>query len=293
MLNGYKMRKEKKIEIYYLEDLNKKVVSFNKLNYIQFKFQKGSLSKDLKYLINFNIKNLQTYTLIKSIINLQKEYLYSNNILHLKYISQKEILNYHNKQFDIALISSNISTIINNTINLKEFVPKKYNVLYYHIKDILKDNINLTDKQIVKILQSKFNIIVNDKTIFRVRHRYQIPNKTNRKLNPYLKHQANYSKSHTLTFENIINLKNIKCVYELINNNTTVYIGSTKDLKRRMTQYISNLGHTEKLREFIQTHSMYFRYIENLDYKNLEKSVMEAFKFSYGEYPILNCYRVL
>ncbi len=294
------------IKIYYLEKIdnkiiqndifkisNGKIIFLHKLNLIQFKFNKTSLPNHLRYLININIKNLHTYTLIKSLEVLQQDFLYSNNILKLKYISHKDILSYYHQTYNISFVSSNISTIINNTTSLKTLLPKKHCVLYNHIQTIINIDNTASDLQIKNYLKDIFNINTNIKNIFNIRKRYNIPSRYNRTKNIYIQYSKNFSQLYELTYHNIINLKNIKCVYELVNFNTTVYIGSTKDLKRRLTQYINGLGHTQKIKEFIKSQTVSFRYISTLHYKILEKDIFNAFYNQFNKYPILNCNRIL
>ena len=298
--------KTSSITVTYLEDIkeatisnnifvikNNKIIFLHHLNLIQFQFGKNSLPKSLRYLVNINIKNLHTYTLIKSIEVLQKDFISSDNILDIKYLSHKDILNYHNKLYKVSLVSSNISTIINNTLNLKELLPTKYFVLYNYIRYIILHYENLSDKEIVYHLKIKFNISVSAKIVFNVRKKYNIPNKLNRSNTNYNKYALYFTKPQRLTIQNIKKLKNITAVYELLHINRTIYIGSTKDLQRRMTQYKNDLGHTKKLREFIKTYDIYFRYTKSLDYRYLEKVFMEAYFSKYDRYPILNCNRVL
>jgi len=127
----------------------------HKNNLIQF----YSKNRSLGVCININIKNLQTYSLIKTIQALQSKFIATNNKQDLVYISHKTILEYHKKYFDISLISSNISTIIyntyykdslNNSMRLNYLVPKKYFILYLKIKNILNIDITLSDKQLCK-----------------------------------------------------------------------------------------------------------------------------------------------
>lgn len=297
--------KENKIKFYYLEDIciynkvcnklfyieNHKIIFLHHLNLIQFEFT--SLPKGLKYLININIKNLQTYNLLKTIETLQKDFLYSNDILQLKYLSHKIILHIYFKKYNNIIVSSNISTIINNTIGLKELVPKKAFVLYNQIKYILYIDNNLTDTQIAMKIQENFKIKIKSKQVFNIRQKYKIPNRKNRKFDMYLQYNNLFSKQLKLNLDNLNNLRNMQSVYELIHNDMTVYIGSTKDLKRRLTQYLNNLGHTKSLREFLINHTVYFRYIEIIDYKYIEKIILEAFYINFYRYPLLNKNRIL
>jgi hypothetical protein len=101
--------------------------------------------------------------LIQTIVQLQKDFILSNNKQDLKYISHKQILAYHKQKFNIPLVSSNISTISHNTfykdINNRKFrldylIPKRHYILYLKCRYLLNQDINLTDKSISDILKA-------------------------------------------------------------------------------------------------------------------------------------------
>jgi len=280
-------------------------------NLIQFDFEKKSLPKTIAGLVNINIKNKQSYELIKVITQLQEKFLLTNNKQDLIYFSHKDILVSHQKQYNTALVSPNISTISHNTFyrdqnnNIKKLsylLPKKHFIIYIHIKYLLNKYENLTDVKLSFYLKNEFNIEIEKVKIYEIRKRYLIPNKSNRIKNLYLEYEKNYTTFYHLKSVNVQELANITAVYELVTIKShkypyksvnTVYIGSTNNLKRRLTQYITNLGHTEKLKHFIIHNEVYFRFIETDNYKDLEKEVLEGFYIICGSYPFLNSNRVL
>ena len=290
-------------EIFRIDELGK-VIFYHHQNLIQF------LDITHKSMININIKNLQSYTLIKTIIALQKDFLISNNIQDLKYFSHKDILSYHKECYDIKLVASNISTIshntfykdkLNNIYKLNYLVPKRHYILYIKIRYILNHHIDFTDKQLCNILDKKFNINIPSKVVYKIRKQYFIPNKKYRKLSIYKIYERNYDIQCHLNYENI-KQRYLCVVYELLSlklhqysfdTSFTVYIGSTNNLYKRLASYISGYAHSKKLRYFLLNEMVYFRFIEAINYKDLEKDILEAFYNSFGEYPLLNCNRVL
>jgi len=280
-------------------------------NLLQFKFQRKTLTSEMMGIVNANIKNKQSYELIRTVIKLQQKFIVSNIKQDLKYFSHKEILATHKELYSTALISSNISTISHNTfyrdrhnniLKLNFLIPKKHFIIYTHIKYLLNNYNNLTDKKLSYYLEKEFKIYSSQNRICAIRKRYFIPSLTHRDKDIYLEYESKFSNEEILTIQNITCLKGINAVYELrssaeyryqYKNTQTVYIGSTNNLYRRLTQYLNNLGHTQKIRDFILGGDIYFRFIKSEHYKDLEKDILEAFHTTYGNYPMLNRYRVL
>ena len=235
----------------------------------------------------------------------------TNSKQDLKYFSHKDILEFHKKYYSTALISSNISTISHNTFyrdrnnnifKLNFLIPKQYFIIYTKIKYILNIYPQLTDNQISYYLKSKFNINITANKVYTVRKRYLIPSSLNRTDKIYLQYEKYYSNMMELTRENLEEYKQVQSVYELISLNEykynykgsrTVYIGSTNNLRKRLTEYIDNYGHTHKIRDFILKNKIYFRFVRSESYRDLEKDVLDAFYETYGNYPLLNRNRVL
>jgi len=280
-------------------------------NLIKFDFRKEDLTAKNRIMLNVNIKNQQCYELIMTIVKLQFKFINSNNKQDLEYFSQKDILKCYKMCYDTAIVASNISTISHNTFyrdrdnnifKLTYLLPKQHFILYVKCRYILSYNINMTDKELSVYLKNKYDLDTTKSRIYKVRKRYFIPNKKYREQNIYCDYEKNYSISYILSSNNLKKFRNISGIYELLieekyqynyQNSTTVYIGSTNNIKRRLTQYASGFAHSLKIREFINNRNIYFRIIKTNTYKELEKDILDAFNISYGEYPILNTYRIL
>lgn len=280
-------------------------------NLIKFIYDKNSLPQSIKGLININIKNQQTYELIQVLVNLQVKFIYSNNKQDLKYFSHQDVLLAHKEQYNSTLISPNISTISNKTfyrdkdnkiLNLNFLIPKQHFILYIKIKYILNIYPLASDKELSYYLFKQFNIKATIYKVYNVRKRYFIPSKSNRINELYLEYEKSYSIIRELTYSHLIAFHGVPCVYELLSydmvkynykSSKTVYIGSTNNLKRRLTEYIRINGHTQRLKDFILNNKVYFRFIKNNDYVVLEKNILDAFYTMYGNYPLLNINRIL
>lgn len=67
-----------------------------------------------------------------------------------------------------------------------------------------------------------------------------------------------------------------------------VYIGSTKNLKKRLAAYFNGFGHTDTIKRFIKKHPLKFCYCNTADFKAVEARLIHYFKENMGELPLLN-----
>lgn len=274
-----------KNEIFSIDDMGT-ITFLHHQNLIKFGFNNEDLTSTIRGVLNINIKNQQCYELIQTIVKLQLKFIHSNNKQDLKYISHNTY--YRDKN--------------NNIFKLNYLLPKQHFILYIKCRYLLNEDVNMADKALCIFLKNRFDITTSKTKIFEMRKRYLIPNKKFRTQNIYLEYEKNYSIIYHLTYENIKQYNFQNGVYELLSlqpnnyhfkSSRTVYIGSSNDIKRRLTSYICGFGHTLKLREFISGNDIYFRTILSKNYKDLEKDILNAFYSSYGEYCILNTNRVL
>ncbi len=258
--------KEKKIKIIYLskniftnKDKNihikvDKEFSFSYYKYLVIKFEYEDLPKDfhIKFL-NINIKNEVFYNLTKIIEKYQ----------------------------------------------MTTLLPKKNEIYSFYIKDIiLKDSLFLKDNQIVNILKEKYNLELSRRDVCYIRKKSFIPNYENRlNFSFYTNYEKKFSKSYPLEKNFIKNLDKQKGVYEIISTQpvnypymqtNTLYIGSSKNLKNRLTFYINNNAHNEIFKKYLEKNRVFFRYIAIANYTNLEMQLMNSFINIYGSLPKLN-----
>lgn len=258
--------KEKKIKIIYLskniftnKDKNihikvDKEFSFSYYKYLVIKFEYEDLPKDfhIKFL-NINIKNEVFYNLTKIIEKYQ----------------------------------------------MTTLLPKKNEIYSFYIKDIiLKDSLFLKDNQIVNILKEKYNLELSRRDVCYIRKKSFIPNYENRlNFSFYTNYEKKFSKSYPLEKNFIKNLDKQKGVYEIISTQpvnypymqtNTLYIGSSKNLKNRLTFYINNNAHNEIFKKYLEKNRVFFRYIVIANYTNLEMQLMNSFINIYGSLPKLN-----
>jgi hypothetical protein len=289
----------------FIIDKYGKIIFLHKYNLLQFRYDLKSCK--INGLININIKNEKTYEIIKVLQSLQNDFIVSNNLKDLKDISYDDIIKKHQNMFQGYIAKNIISYVLKNTrykdrdnniMKLSFLRPSKNFLQYIKIKSILHKYPDASDLLIQKNLQKDFQIKLSTVQISKIRKRYFIPKKSQRnKLIPYQRFQKYFTPIQKLTKENLALYKKLGVVYELIDQKVieynfatskTLYIGSTKNLSVRLNCYISNYAHTEKLKDYMEKHTVYFRFIVTNNYKEIERILLQEFQEYYGGLPLLN-----
>ncbi|WP_321469478.1 GIY-YIG nuclease family protein [Halarcobacter sp.] len=283
---------------------NGEIKFLHKQNLIKFIY---SNKCQINSLININIKNQKTYEVIRVIEILQKKFLRSNDLKDLKKITHDDILKLHKILFNSFLSKPIISLILNNTnyrdrdnsvFKLSYLTPKNHFINYIKIKLILSKYPYSTDKFIKEELKKQYCVNISTVQVFKIRTKYFIPNRFERYVsNNYKRFELYFSKIEFLNNDNICNFYNTSAVYELISiskvdynysQSTTIYIGSTKNLYKRLNEYKNNKGHSLKMRNYLEDNLLYFRFIKTDNYQHLETVLLHEFISFYGEMPLLN-----
>ncbi len=274
---------------------------------IKFKYESLEGNHHVK-LLNINIKNESIFNLLKLLCNLQSTFLSSNCLQDLCIFKRANIIELYKKTYNLYFDSSILSKILNNSsvlLNgrkrfLAELVPKEIFLYSLYIKDIITKNpANLNDTNVAMLLYQQYNILLSRRKVCYIRNKYLIqPISKRHDSYFYINNDKLFSPYQELKKENILNLaKNTKGIYELSSlkkenypttKSTIIYLGSSKDLKQRLLMYTSNNAHTESLKNYINTNSIYFRTINTVNYKEYEMIFLNAFIVLYGNLPLLN-----
>jgi hypothetical protein len=271
------------------------------------KFVSLEKSYSINTLLNISIKNQKTYEVIKVIESLQNEFFITNDIKGLIYISHEDILSLHKKIYNTYLSKPIISHILNNTyyrncenktFALSYLTPRKNFIFYIKIKFILNEFPYASDKVLKDELTNIFDLNISVVQIAQIRKKYFIRKKSERKKpRPYIRFNDYFSSKIFLTKINIKKLQNKQGVYELriikkveyeYSSSHIVYIGSSKNVCKRLTEYLNNRAHTEIMRVFFKNNNIIFRYIETKNYIELEKTLLNEFHENNGSLPLLN-----
>lgn len=295
----------KKIAFYtIIDNLHKQSINSYekhlKKNFANEIFKKAIKEKKIK--IIYLSKNIFTNKDKNIHIKVDKEFSFS----YYKYLVIKFEYEDLPKDFHIKLLNINIKnevfynlTKIIEKYQMTTLLPKKNEIYSFYIKDIiLKDSLFLKDNQIVNILKEKYNLELSRRDVCYIRKKSFIPNYENRlNFSFYTNYEKKFSKSYPLEKNFIKNLDKQKGVYEIISTQpvnypymqtNTLYIGSSKNLKNRLTFYINNNAHNEIFKKYLEKNRVFFRYIAIANYTNLEMQLMNSFINIYGSLPKLN-----
>ena len=295
----------KKIAFYtIIDNLHKQSINsyekYLRKNFANEIFKKAIKEKKIK--IIYLSKNIFTNKDKNIHIKVDKEFSFS----YYKYLVIKFEYEDLPKDFHIKLLNINIKnevfynlTKIIEKYQMTTLLPKKNEIYSFYIKDIiLKDSLFLKDNQIVNILKEKYNLELSRRDVCYIRKKSFIPNYENRlNFSFYTNYEKKFSKSYPLEKNFIKNLDKQKGVYEIISTQpvnypymqtNTLYIGSSKNLKNRLTFYINNNAHNEIFKKYLEKNRVFFRYIVIANYTNLEMQLMNSFINIYGSLPKLN-----
>lgn len=319
--------KEKKIKITYLSKnivLNDSKNIFMKYEKNNFYFPKQFLLKftyleleennHLK-LLNINIRNETIFKVITLLCSLQKLFLKTNYYEHINRMDRKAFVNLYIERFnsylDISIlckIFKNVEYLNNNSrYKLDYLIPRKSFLYSLFIKAIVSsDSYSLKgDSHISEILLLKYDIKISRRRICYIRNKYLIPKMQKKKIfNFYLFNEKRYDNKRLLNKYNISILENnTEGIYELSSNkmkkysysqNNTIYIGSSKNIKKRLSTYTHKTAHTKHIRNFFEKkEKIFFRIIRTINYKEFEMNFINAFIDIHGELPKLNKQRIL
>ncbi|MFV7790798.1 hypothetical protein ACNO6Z_08040 [Aliarcobacter lanthieri] len=320
--------KEKKIVIKYLSKDYFKSISYNiyfkyentkyyfyKLLLLRFEYKEELENSNHLKLLNINIINETRFNVVKLLLSLQKNFLNTNHFLNMLIIKRADFINNYIKLYDKYLDTSILSKILNNTYflfnnyihKLDYLVPKERFIYSIYIKDIINTHINIlkSDEQISKLIYKKYNIKLSRRVVCDIRNKYLITRvRKIDKFDSVLSDTNFFSNKKLLNKKNISLLpNNIKGVYELSSNkiefypflqNKVLYIGSSKNIKKRLRAYTTQYAHTKEIQDFIKNgNDLYFRFIRILEYRESERKFINNFIYTHGKLPRLNTQRVL
>lgn len=281
--------KNKQLQIKFLDRKN----NTSKYLYIYFKYTEEPFQNRVK-LININLKNTTIFQIKTLLQKLQKTYIITKNKTDLRLIDRKYFIKLYKRDFPNCYIDLSVLSRVLKYQNLSHLLPKKSELYYFYIKDILQNDPTLNDTQVTKKLFEQFKISSNSRTICRIRNKYLISSIYTRDQISYKANEKYFSEKSLLSKEKIKKtIPSSSGIYELINQNKTIYIGSTKNLKNRLYNYASNNAHTQIIKHYIQNNTIEVRFIKTNLYKKYEKIFLEDFEDFCGSLPLLNQQRIL
>jgi hypothetical protein len=181
-------------------------------------------------------------------------------------------------------------------INLSYLFLSKKRWHSYHIKEIINDSDeNLKDRDIQQLL-AKQGIYLSLRGICSCRKLLSIPNYKERASHYYGKNMR-FVDYMALSEKRFHRIKEESGIYELSvpfkisyckNRSNIVYIGSSKNLRKRIASYSSSRVKNSRLAGLINNHEVFVRFCYDERHVELEKRLLNNFRTNYGEFPKAN-----
>ncbi len=285
--------------------------------------QKRNISNLVHKLRRISTRNRTMHEVLKGIIEYQRDYFESDNENEMDFKlkpMQLKILAKHISDNGFSIDESRISRIyrdisiinhIEKTITLKDFFSTKRDIVKKHIKaitnkekeevrnDLIKEP--YTDEELQRKLKEEYNLTVSRREIGYCRYDMGIL--------PYSKRingygypplSVNFSAIYPFTASSVKKNAPVQPgVYELRLDRKAIdypsgyhqafYIGSAKNLRKRLIDHIGSNGKNGGIKEYIKKEKCVFRYVQltkqwGMEERNLYKLFIKAF----GDSPVCN-----
>lgn len=245
-----------------------------------------------------NTRNEFSLHILESLLQYQRKYFFSDKDIDLKPLTFKQFLSLYPMQYleqtRLSRLISNLSVMNpqNQVINLKNlFISMKKHHAYL-IKEIVHDDENALKDRDIQYLLAQKGVHLPLRTICNCRKLFNIPN--------YKEKGVYYEKD--ITFSNYIHLSKKYFnkiptetgVYELSissridypsHRSNVIYIGCSKNLRKRIANYSGNKLKNARLHEFINNYDVFVRFYFTESYLQVEKSLLKSSRAFYGELP--------
>ncbi len=249
-----------------------------------------------------NTRNTFGLHIMKSLLHYQRRFWLTGKKVHMQPLTIKQFLSLYPLQYlDQSRLSRLapklfVLTPANEVINLKNLFLSPKRAYAYRIKELIHSNEHSLKDNDLQILLAQEGIHVSLRTICNCRKLLNIPN--------YKERAAHYY-GKDITFSNYMKLSEKKFsmipaepgVYELSisekldyarNKSNVIYIGSSRELRKRIASYSGNGVKNKQLSQFLKKQDIFVRFCRAEQYRTLEKELMRNFKNNYGELPKCN-----
>lgn len=248
-----------------------------------------------------NTRNKFSSHTFKSLLHFQSKYWFSGKKTDLKPRSFKKFLSLYPLQYldqtRLSRLISNLKVLNpqNQVINLRNLFISEKKHHSYLIKEIVDDKEDAPKDRDIQHPLAKKGVHLSIRTICNCRKLVNIPN--------YKERSAYYDKDITFSDHILLSKKYFNKiptesgVYELsisskidyLNyRSTVIYIGSSKNLRKRIANYSGNGLKNSRLNKFINNYDVFVRLYLTKNYILGEKKLLENFKNNYGELPKAN-----
>ena len=261
-----------------------------------------------------NTRNKLSEHIVRGIIEFQKKFWETGDVSYIKPLTLKKfILLYPHPNLDESRLSRLGSVLLlqtclpclparqasrqvqsGKTIILKNLFISKRRFYANVIKNFIDESDKaLTDNDIQTILKKQYDIHISVRTICECRKLLSIPNFRERSDCCY-PNGVSFSNPIALISKTINRIPAEQGIYELCLStkipypkcsSRVIYIGSSENLRRRITNYKGKVLKNKRIAEFIRNDNVSVRHHLTADYIKLEKELLKNFKKHYGQLP--------
>ncbi|MCL5035180.1 MAG: hypothetical protein M1395_08790 [Bacteroidetes bacterium] len=246
-----------------------------------------------------NTRNELSKHILRSLLDYQRAFWRSGKEVDLKPLTLKQFLSlYPCNYLDQSRLSRLVSNLLveaphGEIVRLRHLFLSGKRHCAYHIKEIINvTDESLTDNEIQYLLRER-NIHLSLRVICNCRKLLGIPN---------YRERASHYYGKNIRFSDYIRLldKRFNCipsepgVYELSlsykvrylkHRCDVLYIGSSTNVRKRVSSYSGRSIRNTRLRPYIQCSDVRVRYFTTESYSEMEKELLKHFKKTYGELP--------
>lgn len=274
-----------------------------------------------------NTRNRLTHALVQALLEIQREYVLTGDPLRLKPLSQAALsahlrLLAHSAQVSVGgacpvdADPSRISRLMRQlavqlpngeVVGLRRLCPKARDLHRDYVAQVIKQErlrmmedetlVPMTDREIAAAVRRAFGARLLPRTVAYIRRDLGLPNHRERgRRSEYLAATMGFSPLLPLTAEALReHVPPEPGVYEIRHPEappgacTIIYIGSARDLSKRLADHLRGYGSNERLRGLLQAGDAWFRYcLVGVNWREAERAVYVAFCATFGAPPSCN-----
>lgn len=316
-INGFKNHKEKRISYYAKVIATNEDISFSQKSGYNLKIETADKRLIKQYPLNgknkevivkmINTRNELSEHIASGIIEFQRKFWETGDVSYILPLTLKKFISiYPHPKLDESRLSRVISALSlqsflpdrqvqsGKIINLKNLFISQRRFYANLIKNLIDESGEaLADKHIQIILKKQHGILISVRTICECRKLLFIPNFRERS-DCYYPKRISFGNHIELISKAFNRIPPEQGVYELCLStkipypkccSRVIYIGCSKNLYRRISNYNGRALKNKRLEEFIRNDNISVRYHITAHYIKLEKELLKNFKKHYGQLP--------
>lgn len=247
-----------------------------------------------------NTRNEFSERIVSGILEFQRAFWETGKESDIKPLTLKQFLSlFPCPKLDESRLSRLVSALAlkaqgGRIVHLRRLFSSRRRVFATVIRNVIDESDEaLTDKDIQTVLQERYEIHPSVRTICECRKLLSIPNFRDRRA-CYHPKGISFSSPTTLHSKAFQRIPDEPGVYELRVSTKihyskcssfVMYIGSSKNLRRRTASYVGTVLKNKRVAEFIRNDNLSIHHHVTHDHIRLEKELLKSFKQHYGELP--------